>query len=47
VNRPGNKEIQLDLLLDYRTNLSLYPKWQKYLQAFQPPMLIVWGKNDV
>jgi pimeloyl-ACP methyl ester carboxylesterase len=47
VNRPGNKDIQLDLLLDYQTNLSLYPKWQNYFRTSQPPMLIVWGKNDV
>jgi pimeloyl-ACP methyl ester carboxylesterase len=47
VNRPGNKEIQLDLLLDYQHNLALYPKWQEYFRVSQPPMLIVWGKNDV
>jgi pimeloyl-ACP methyl ester carboxylesterase len=46
-NRPGNKDIQLDLLLDYQTNLTLYPKWQEYFRNSQPPMLIVWGKNDV
>jgi pimeloyl-ACP methyl ester carboxylesterase len=47
LNRPGNKEIQLDLLLDYQTNPPLYPKWQEYFRTSQPPMLIVWGKNDV
>jgi pimeloyl-ACP methyl ester carboxylesterase len=47
VNRPGNKDIQLDLLLDYQNNLALYPKWQEYFRTSQPPMLIVWGQNDV
>ncbi|RCS22859.1 alpha/beta hydrolase [Phyllobacterium salinisoli] len=47
VNRPGNKEIMLDLLLDYRTNPDLYPQWQAYFRKHQPPTLIVWGQNDV
>jgi pimeloyl-ACP methyl ester carboxylesterase len=47
LNRPGNKEVQLDHFLDYRTNPPLYPQWQAYFRRFQPPMLIVWGKNDV
>lgn len=47
VNRPGNKEIILALLYDYRTNLGLYEKWHVYFRKHQPPMLIVWGKNDV
>ena len=47
LNRPGNKEIMLALLYDYRTNLGHYAKWQEYFRKHQPPMLIVWGKNDV
>ena len=46
LNRPGNMDIQLDLLLDYSTNPPLYPKWQEYFRTSQPPMLIAWGKND-
>ena len=38
--------MQLDLLLDYGSNPPLYPKWQEYFRTSQPPMLIVWGKND-
>jgi pimeloyl-ACP methyl ester carboxylesterase len=45
--RPGNKDVQLDHFLDYRTNPPLYPQWQAYFRRCQPPMLIVWGKNDV
>lgn len=46
LDRPGNQEIQLDLFLDYRTNVELYPAFQEYFRQFQPPTLIVWGKND-
>jgi pimeloyl-ACP methyl ester carboxylesterase len=44
--RPGNKEIQLDLFLDYASNVKLYPKFQKYFRESKPPLLAVWGKND-
>lgn len=44
--RPGNDEIQLDLLLDYQSNLALYGTIQAYLRQHQPPVLAVWGKND-
>ena len=46
LDRPGNNDIQLDLFYDYRTNVDLYPVWQAYLRAYQPPTLVVWGKND-
>jgi pimeloyl-ACP methyl ester carboxylesterase len=44
--RPGNTEIQLDLLLDYQSNVALYGTIQAYLRQHQPPVLAVWGKND-
>lgn len=44
--RPGNDEIQLDLFLDYASNVALYPKFQEYFRLKQPPLLAVWGKND-
>jgi pimeloyl-ACP methyl ester carboxylesterase len=44
--RPGNDEIQLDLFLDYASNVALYPKFQEYFRTKQPPILAVWGKND-
>ena len=44
--RPGNNEIQLDLLLDYQSNVALYGTIQAYLREHQPPVLAVWGKND-
>ena len=44
--RPGNAEIQLDLFLDYASNVALYPKFQEYFRTRRPPLLAVWGKND-
>jgi len=46
IDRPGNREVQLDLFYDYRTNVALYPKFQAYFREYQPRTLIVWGKND-
>ena len=44
--RPGNDEIQLDLFLDYASNVALYPTFQKYFRNHKPPLLAVWGRND-
>jgi pimeloyl-ACP methyl ester carboxylesterase len=46
LDRPGNAEKQLDLLLDYQSNVRLYPRFQAYFRAWRPPTLAVWGKND-
>jgi pimeloyl-ACP methyl ester carboxylesterase len=46
MDRPGNAAIQLAMLYDYKTNLPLYPQWQENFRKYQPPTLIVWGKND-
>ncbi len=46
MDRPGNKEIQLELFYSYGSNPPLYPKWQAYFREHQPPTLIVWGKGD-
>ena len=46
LDRPGNGDIQLDMLYDYRTNVPLYPDFQAFFRKYQPPTLIVWGKND-
>jgi pimeloyl-ACP methyl ester carboxylesterase len=46
MERPGNKEIQLDLFLDYASNVKLYPKFQEYFRNSKPPLLAIWGKND-
>ena len=46
LDRKGNQAIQLELFYSYGTNPPLYPKWQAYMRKYQPPTLIVWGKND-
>ena len=46
LDRPGNKEIQLQMFYDYGSNPPLYPQWQAYFREHQPRTLIVWGKND-
>jgi len=46
MDRPGNKEIQLDLFLDYASNVKLYPKFQEYFRKWRPPLLAIWGKKD-
>jgi len=46
LDRPGNQEIQIELFYSYSTNPPLYPQWQAYFRQYQPPTLIVWGKND-
>lgn len=47
LDRPGNKDIQLDLLGDYGSNVPLYPQFQAFFRERKPPTLIVWGRNDV
>ena len=46
LSRPNAHAVNLDLFYDYQNNVKLYPKWQQYLRDNQPPLLIVWGKND-
>lgn len=43
---PGRDQVMLDLLYDYQSNVALYPRWQEYLRANQPPALLPWGQND-
>jgi pimeloyl-ACP methyl ester carboxylesterase len=44
--RPGADEPQLDLFGDYKSNVALYPAFQKYFRDHKPRLLAVWGKND-
>jgi pimeloyl-ACP methyl ester carboxylesterase len=46
LDRPGNLDIQMDLMHSYGTNVPLYPEFQAFFRKYQPPTLIVWGKND-
>ena len=46
ITKPGNADIQLDLILDYASNVALYPTFQAYFREHQPPLLAVWGEHD-
>ena|ERR1041385_6720685 len=46
INRPGVTDALLDLHLDYRSNVELYPRFQTYFRKHQPPVLVIWGKED-
>jgi pimeloyl-ACP methyl ester carboxylesterase len=46
LDRKGNQEVQLEMFLDYGTNVAEYPKWQALFRQHQPPTLLMWGKND-
>ena len=47
MERPNARQVQMDLFYDYRTNVALYPKWQKFLREHKPKTLIFWGQNDI
>jgi pimeloyl-ACP methyl ester carboxylesterase len=47
MERSNARRVQMDLFYDYRTNVALYPKWQKFLHDRQPKSLIFWGQNDI
>jgi pimeloyl-ACP methyl ester carboxylesterase len=46
LERPGQKDIQLDLFLDYASNVKMYPTFQKFFRDVKPPTLVIWGKHD-
>lgn len=46
LSRPGQHAIQAALLYDYRNNVAAYPRWQAWLRAHQPRMLVLWGRYD-
>lgn len=47
LNQPGQADIQSDLFYDYRTNVAAYPRWQAWMRATQPRLLVVWGRHDM
>ncbi len=46
LSRPSVAETQLDLFGDYKSNVALYPEFQRYFRTHRPPLLAAWGKND-
>jgi pimeloyl-ACP methyl ester carboxylesterase len=47
MERPNARQVQMDLFYDYRTNVELYPQWQRFFHEHQPKTLIFWGQNDI
>jgi pimeloyl-ACP methyl ester carboxylesterase len=47
MQRPSARQVQMEFFYDYRTNVALYPQWQKFLRSRQPKTLIFWGQNDI
>ena len=47
LSQPGQADIQSDLFYDYRTNVKAYSKWQAWLRARQPRLLVIWGKYEL
>ncbi|PTB62726.1 alpha/beta-hydrolase [Trichoderma citrinoviride] len=47
LQRPGRKDAQLDLFMDYQSNVPLYENFHEYFRSSQVPLLAIWGKNDV
>ena len=47
MERPNARRVQMDLFYDYRTNVTLYPHWQKLMRERQPKTLIFWGQDDI
>jgi pimeloyl-ACP methyl ester carboxylesterase len=44
--KPGMVDLQLDLFGDYKSNVVLYPAFQRYFRTHRPPFLAIWGRND-
>lgn len=47
LDRPSARQVQLDFFYDYRTNVALYPQWQKFLRERRPRTIIFWGQDDI
>ncbi|WP_158618188.1 alpha/beta fold hydrolase [Chitinophaga lutea] len=47
MKRPGNIEMQWELNCDYASNVRMFPVFQEYFRAHQPPALVIWGRYDV
>ena len=47
LDRPGQKDVQLGLFIDYQNNVKLYPEFQRFFRESSVPILAIWGKNDV
>ena len=47
MKRPGNIDMQFELNGDFKSNMEMFPVFQKYFRTHRPPALVIWGKYDV
>lgn len=47
MGRPQARRVQMEFFYDYRTNVTLYPKWQEFLRSRSPKTIIFWGQDDI
>jgi pimeloyl-ACP methyl ester carboxylesterase len=46
MNLPGRMDTQRALILDYGKHVARFDTIAKYLERWQPPALMVWGRHD-
>jgi len=46
MSRPGNLDMQFTLNCDYESNFKMFPAFQEFFRVYQPPALVIWGKDD-
>jgi pimeloyl-ACP methyl ester carboxylesterase len=47
MNQPGHMETQRALIADYANHAARFDEIASYLERWQPPALLVWGRHDV
>ena len=47
MERPNARRVQMEFFYDYRTNVTLYPKWQEFLRGRRPKTIVFWGQDDI
>lgn len=44
---PGRLSMQRALVLDYRSHFARFGEIADYLERYQPPALLLWGRHDI
>ena len=47
MNRPGHMETQRALIADYGNYAARFNDIARYLERWQPPALMIWGRHDI
>ena len=46
LDQPGRHDAQVELMHDFASNRTHFVDWQTYLRKYQPPTLVLWGKDS-